>query len=485
MVILALIAVLLALVWGAALFCRGGLLAGCLAVLLAGTCFGASFFSLPAGPMPLTSDRLLWAVLLVQYLIWRRFGWAEPKPLGKAECLLGALAVWLCISTFSHDWHVRGSQPVAWFMFFYLMPLGLYWVARQSRLSDKSLKAMFAGLAIFGFYLAFTAIAETRQAWWLVFPKYIASSSEVNFFGRGRGPLLNPIANGMAMTVCLAGLLMCWPRLGRWGQLAVLPVILIFGLGIYATLTRCVWLGALATLLIVVGLSMPRAWRVPLLVGSLLIVTAVGLTQWDRMLAFKRDQGLSEAEAAESVRLRPILAAVAWNMFCDRPIAGCGYAHYRDEFVNYLADRSFDLPLEKSRRYLQHNTFLSLLTETGLIGAGLFTALLVIWGRGAWQLWHAKAAPLAARQQGLLFLAFLGGYLPNAMFHDLAIIPMMNMLLFFLAGVTESLRPLHSNIKYPNPSGTIDVAAGVVHDWNPTPGTVRWAPKAQTCFDGG
>ncbi|HUY33055.1 MAG TPA: O-antigen ligase family protein [Pirellulales bacterium] len=441
MLIVGLIAALSALVWGAALFCRGGLLAGCLAVLLAGTCFGAPFFSLPAGPVPLTSDRLLWVALLVQYLVWRRLGWAEPKPLGKAEYVMGALTAWLCVSTISHDWHVRGSQPAACLVFYYLMPLGLYWVARQSRLSEPALKAMFRCLAIFGVYLALTALAETEQAWSLVFPRYIASPSEVHFFGRGRGPFLNPVANGLVMTVCLAGLLMGWPRLGRWGQLAILPVSLIFALGIYATLTRCVWIGGVAALVIVVGLPMPRAWRAPLIVGSLLVVTAFGLTQWERMLAFKRDQALSEADTAESVRLRPILAAVAWNMFRDRPLAGCGFGHYRDEFVNYLADRSFDLPLEKARRYVQHNTFLALLTETGLIGASVFTTLLVIWGRGAWRLWHAPAAPPAIRQQGLLFLAFLAGYLPNAMFHDLSIIPMLNMLLFFLAGVTESLRP--------------------------------------------
>ncbi|HEV3006495.1 MAG TPA: O-antigen ligase family protein [Pirellulales bacterium] len=441
MLVIGLIAACSVLIWGGALLLRGGLLAGGLAVLLAGTCFGAPFFSLPAGPVPLTSDRLLWVVLLMQYVVWRRLGRAEPKPPGRAEVLLGALAAWLAVSTLSHDWHVRGSQPIAWLVFFYLMPLGLYWVARQSRVTEAALKTIFGCLAIFGLYLAVTAVAETRQAWWLVYPKYIASSAEVNFFGRGRGPLMNPVANGLAMTVCLAGTLMLWPRVGRRGQLAIMAATLVFGLGIYATLTRCVWIGALAALLIVVALAMPRAWRAPLMVGTLLIATGLGASQWERIAAFKRDQALSDADALESVRLRPILAVVAWNMFLDRPLAGCGFGHYRDESVNFLADRSTDLPLEKARRYVQHNTFLSLLAETGLVGAGLFIALLIVWGRGAWRLWRTPNAPLWVRQQGLLFLAFLGGYLPNAMFHDLSIIPMVNMLLFFLAGVTESLRP--------------------------------------------
>jgi O-antigen ligase len=130
---------------------------------------------------------------------------------------------------------------------------------------------------------------------------------------------------------------------------------------------------------------------------------------------------------------------VAWKMFLDRPLLGCGFGHYRDEFVYYLDDRSTDLPLEKARPYVQHNVFLALLAEIGLIGMGLFIAMLSLWTRDAWRLWRAAEAPLWARQQGLLFLAMLGSYFTNAMFHDLSIIPMVNMFLFFMAGLTSNL----------------------------------------------
>jgi O-antigen ligase len=128
-------------------------------------------------------------------------------------------------------------------------------------------------------------------------------------------------------------------------------------------------------------------------------------------------------------------------MFLDRPLFGCGFGQYFPESRPYLSDRSTDLPLEKARPYVQHNVFLALLTETGLLGAGLYVALLALWGRNAWRLWRWDEAPLAMRQCGLLFLALLAVYLSNAMFHDLAIIPMVNMLLFFLAGVMAGLAP--------------------------------------------
>ena len=43
---------------------------------------------------------------------------------------------------------------------------------------------------------------------------------------------------------------------------------------------------------------------------------------------------------------------------------------------------------------------------------------------------------------GLLLLIALGAYLLNGMFHDVSVLPMANMTLFFLAGATAALRPL-------------------------------------------
>ncbi len=162
-------------------------------------------------------------------------------------------------------------------------------------------------------------------------------------------------------------------------------------------------------------------------------------TGWESLLSFKRDKDLSAEATAESVKLRPILATIAWQIFCDRPLLGVGFGQYKEENIYYTADRSYDLPLEKARRYVQHNVFLSLLAETGLAGMGSFVAMLGVWGFHAWQLWRTPTAPSWARQQGLLFLALLGCYLPNGMFHEVSLIVMVNMLLFFMAGLTEGL----------------------------------------------
>ncbi len=439
MVILIAVAAIVGLVWGAVIFMRGGLLGGCLVMMFAGCCLGRDFLAIPGGPIPLTIDRALWLALLVFYFVSRRLGWLEPKPLGAADYVLLAFIGVLLVSTLTGDWSAHGNRPLATFLFYYVMPLGIYWVARNMEMTQRGFLALLSCLAVFGVYLAITAIAETRELWWAVYPKYIASTTNLQFFGRGRGPFLNPAACGFFQSVCLCGALLLWPRLNKSGRLMLVALSLLICLGIFSTYTRCTWLGTGLALLILAALALPRSWRMPVLGTSLIVGSLLAATQWENILAFRRDKGMSARESFESIKLRPILATVAWKMFLDRPVAGCGLGHYEDANIYYLADRSTGLPLEKARPYIQHNAFLSLLTETGLLGMGLFVLLLALWSRDAWRLYRSESTPDWARPQGVLFLALVGSYFANAMFQDVSVVPMVSMMLFFMAGVTEGL----------------------------------------------
>ena len=234
---------LVALVWVAIVFLRGGLVGGALLVLLAGSCFGSPFFSVPTGVIPLTADRLLLLVLAAQYVVYRQWGWTDPKPLTKADWVFAALILVLGVSTVTHDFTYSNWLPVSQLLFFYLMPASMYWIARQAEWTERQALWLFTTLGAFGVYLCLTAVAETHQAWAFVYPTYIASPDYREFFGRGRGPFLNPASLGFFMGVCLAAALMWWPRLTRPRQLALLVVLLpIFALGAYSTLTRSVWM---------------------------------------------------------------------------------------------------------------------------------------------------------------------------------------------------------------------------------------------------
>jgi O-antigen ligase len=430
---------LVAVVWGGLLFFRGGLLAGCLAVLLAGCCFGHPFFHLAMRPLPITADRVLWVVLMAQFCLLWRWGRIEPLPLAKTEAVLVALLVVLAVSTVTHDWHVEGSQPMSRLLFYYFLPAGMYLVARGAPQSERSAKLVFMSLGVFGLYLAITAIGETRQIWSLVWPSYIRSGEFPEFFGRGRGPLLNPAGCGMFQSICLCATLLLWPRAGVIGRYGLLLAAVVMCFGIYCTLTRSAWIGG-ALSLATLALRLPSTWRLTILGTGVLAGCLLVGTQWERLVSFKRDAQLPATDTAESAKLRPLLAAVAWKMFLDRPLLGCGYGQYLHENSDYVEDRSTDLPLPKARPYVQHNVWLSLLTETGLAGMLLFTTLLVMWARNAWRIEHDAAAPAWVRAEALLLLAMLAAYGANAMFQDVSLIPMVHMLLFFMAGLSEGLR---------------------------------------------
>lgn len=440
---LALIGAVVALACGAAVFLRGGPLAGCLVFLLTATCFSADFFVLDAGAAKLTVDRILWAVVMFQYLVWRRRGWDDPKPVRAPDVVVLLLVGYVAMRTFTADWHINNSAPAMHLILWYIMPLGIYWVVRQSRLSQRASLVILACLAAMGLYLAVTVIAEHFQVNWLVYPQYIVVApydKKAEFVGRGRGPLLNPSATGILLTACWVAALMTWARWKRAGRAMLLPLSLMFAVAVYCTMTRCVWMGAGLSLAIVAGAVMPRNWRLPVLGGALLATVLAAATHWENFVAFKRDRGLTAKETADSVMLRPVLALVAWQMFQDSPWFGCGFDQYLSEHKYYLADRSTTLVLEKGRGFAPHNTFLAMLTETGLVGLGLLVLLFMLWARDGWRLWRATAAPLWARQQGLLLLATMAAYLVNAMFQHVALIPMSNILLFFTAGVTAGLQ---------------------------------------------
>ena len=299
--------------------------------------------------------------------------------------------------------------------------------------------ATLATCVAFGCYLAVTSICEQQQLWSLVVPRYIVTDPNTEFLGRGRGPFLNPVGNGMFLCLGLFSLLLFWPRVRQRGKAVILLLACVYGAGIYCTLTRVVWLAAGGGLLLVSLLNGPPRRRLLLAVTAGLLVAMVVVVKWESLNAFKRDRHVSVAEMAQSASLRPVLAYVAWRMFLDRPLLGCGYRQYESVSAHYLGDRSTQLNLERARGYVQHNGFLSLLTETGMVGLGLFVLLLTVLAQMSWRLWIAEGAELAARQWGLLTLLMLCAYTIMAMFHDLALIPMIHMLLFFLAGVTRSL----------------------------------------------
>jgi O-antigen ligase len=384
-------------------------------------------------------------LLVIAFLMQTALGRTDPKPVRATDCWLALLLVYLAASTFTHDYLVElpGDVSPLWrFLAAYVTPAVIYWIARQSPLTERRVAMVPNVLALYGIYLAVTGIFEITQQWSLVFPAHIANPALGIHFGRARGPMLTSVSFGLYLAVCLLAVLNLLPRINRLGQLAFIALLPLFFAGLYFSYTRSVWIGIGLGLFLTVGLAFRGRLRGAVLALMVIGAAGVWLVESDNIIGFKREG--SAAITRASAEERKSFAYVSWKMFEQKPLFGVGFGHFPREKLAFLSDRDTELPLEQIRPFVHHNTFLCLLTETGAIGLCLFLLVLVGWIRDGWTIWRSPHAPAWARRHAVLFLGALGIYASQLAFHELSYSTLDNMLIFFLAGIQAGLRPLAS-----------------------------------------
>lgn len=428
---------LAATVWMVPIIHRGRILNIATIVLLTGTVFGPFFFAID-GPIQISLDRVLWVAMFGLLAVQWRMGNVELPKAIRIDWLVIGLTAYLMVSSMRGGEVPRGVTPFARWLFYIAMPFGMYAIARTVPLRKADVRWFFAAVIALGLYLSVTGMLELKGLHWGVFPGYITDPEHWEFYGRGRGPLLNPIANGMLIGIALVATVLAFFRAERRGKLLLAVAGIVLLGGIYATLTRSCWMGAIGAVALLAMIYSPRWVRVLGLASVVLLSGAMAMGLKDQLLALKRDKELSAAEAAKSVELRPLLAVVAYEMFKDQPVIGHGFGHYFEHSPKYHDVRSYKLPLERVRTYHQHNSFLAMVVDGGLVGISMFGGALFWFALTAWDLARRSVHSIDARCIGLLMLGTLVVYTSNAMFHDVIIIPMMQMFLMFIAGLTVS-----------------------------------------------
>ncbi|QDT12151.1 O-antigen ligase family protein [Planctomycetes bacterium K23_9] len=407
-------------------------------VLLAGTVVGPDFFSVD-GPIQISLDRVLWGAMLLLAVIHWRLGNNQFSKITRVDVLIVCILLLFFVSGMSQGSGPYASRSFSRWLFYLVMPAGIYLVSRLVQIRESDIRwfcNVMIGLTV---YLAITALCEIKGINAAVFPKYILDSERWEFFGRGRGPLMNPVANGFLMTIGFVSCVVNFFSCSRPMKFVYSGAAGIIALGSYATLTRSVWVGLMLAVAIIGFVYLPRWVRILGLATAVMFAGALALGLKDQLLEMKRDKNLSAVEAAKSIELRPLLAIVAWEMFKDKPIAGHGFGRYFENNKPYCDDRSYDKPLTSVKTYYQHNTFLAVLVDTGMTGFSLFIGMLVTITLIGWKLVRQRISTPQARNVGLLILGALATYFCNSMFHDMLIIPMVHMFLFFMAGVAVTI----------------------------------------------
>lgn len=158
----------------------------------------------------------------------------------------------------------------------------------------------------------------------------------------------------------------------------------------------------------------------------------------DQLLGFQREYSANETR--ESASMRGSFAYVSWMMFVDHPLAGVGFGHFAEEKLDYLADRRTELELAAIRNLPHHNTFLSLLSESGPLALLLFLTFLGAWVYEALRIAMTPWCPNWVRAQAILSLGELAVYVAQMAFHELSFAPIQPALACMLAGMTIGLR---------------------------------------------
>jgi N-acetylglucosaminyldiphosphoundecaprenol N-acetyl-beta-D-mannosaminyltransferase len=442
MPIVAAIIAVTVLLWAAIYARRGSLIAGCGLMLLIAYTLGHEFWNTQIGPLPITLDRLLLVGLIAACVVRWRLGQVHLRCLTTPDYALAVLMLIVVMSAvlsgqpeFSDGMTSKWGRLLAGF----IIPTALYIVIRQLDISRREWKFLLASFAVLGVYLAVTAFCEVKGQWSLVYPRYIADANRGIHFGRARGPELNAVSLGIYLTACFW---CAWTLANRvqhrWQQLALLAVLPIVAIGVYYTYTRSTWLGLAASALVVGAIEIPRRWRLPTITMAAVAGVLVLATAWTNIVGLQREGTASESE--HSVDQRKSFAYVSWQMFRDNPLVGVGFGRFYDRKLPYLSDRSQEFELESIRPLHHHNTFLSVLTETGVVGLAAFVAVLATWSGCAWRLVRSNALPHWARAHGVLTLALIVNYLCSALFHDLTLLPSQHLLLFAFVGLAVNMQ---------------------------------------------
>lgn len=426
-------------VWGAVYLRRGALLTACTGFVVLGYMLPHPFWHVKLG-VPLTVDRLALAGIVVMLACHWRWARLAARRLVLADWALAALLVYLtvrCYFTPPADQFQSTVGPWWRIIAAFWMPAALYASVRLAPLGRRQWLTMLWALTGLGVYLAWTAAAEVHQQWWAVFPRFIGDPTLGTHFGRARGPALMSASLGVYLTACFWATWSLWPRVARPVQALLAVAMGAMAVGVFYTYTRSTWLGLAAGLAVIPLLQMPRRWRLPVASSCLLAgVVCFGMFGHYVTNITRKD---ADGSAAHSVYQRASFAYVSLRMFREDPIFGCGISRFYDKKLPYLSDRSQRIELESIRYLDHHNTLLSVLVETGLVGITLLSALLALWTKATWDALRRAIPGTWQHGQALFGLAVLIAYFATAVFHDLTLSPTEHWLLFLTTGVTVAM----------------------------------------------
>ena len=362
-------------------------------------------------------DRIAFAILVfttVLRALWLRLplvrSWSLTVP-------MLALAVLATCSAAQQPYN-----PQTWSLLFaeFIVPFVLFHLA-ATVFDDSASRRIFEifALIVLG-YLILQAFAFLVGAKWLILPRYILDGDLGIHIDRARGPFLQAVANGVTLIILGLVAFDCYRR--RAFNRATLFLLCFTPIAIFATLTRAVWIAAVASLLGVTAQF--RDSHVRRLCAVALVALPIGLIILLSVPAW-RETAVDRASESGPVEIRAAVYDASWELIRERPLLGWG----QNQMPAEVARRMSDYDLEA---YWAHNTYLEILVEHGLVGLALYGWIVIALFRLSRGKCHSELVSFTA-----IWPVVLGAYAFNAVFVVMNY-QFVNALLYTIAGIVAA-----------------------------------------------
>jgi O-antigen/teichoic acid export membrane protein/O-antigen ligase len=249
---------------------------------------------------------------------------------------------------------------------------------------------------VFGLSSAVLAVGEVFRSHASLVATGDTSTASSAQLAAGQTGAVNHNAEAAIFVLALAVLLAWLPRARRpAAKLAAAVAIAALALGIAYSFSRSGYLAALAVIVLFAARRSVRGLvGAAVAVGCLVPVLPVAVSA--RLGSVWNSSGLDPSSA-----LRLDLWSSALRMFEAHPVFGVGYLNFSSQLpAYYINTGSYDsFVIQFSLLDFAHNTYLTILAETGLAGVALLGVLVAVGWRRAWSAaragdWAGEAALL-------------------------------------------------------------------------------------------
>jgi hypothetical protein len=307
----------------------------------------------------ITPDRLIFIIISILAILMFKSGELQFPGLGKVEyCIL----VFAIICTISASIAGNISSVFYWLFDFNYNPFVIFILAKSIPHNRAKLESFFFPFLAIGAYLAINGVFEYRGPQALVWPQYILDPHVGIQFGRTRGSFASSEALGGALVETFLFYALYTTKVKGeklyWAYMMMLTTCVI----IYATSQRSSWVsfGSCLLFLIIAKTNMRQIAIV--IIGIILLGFFSGINSkfsfWSQKTLFSKRQ--------ETVNYRKVNNLTTLDMGKANPIFGVGFGSFVHEWQQYF--HPIDDAGIRDLTDGNHNTFLGLFAEVGVVG---------------------------------------------------------------------------------------------------------------------